>query len=94
MKVGGERTEKKLIDYIPEPQRQDLIDEHNKISIVTEKIKKYMSIRGNKLEMKPVHQTDLFDICQILLELATRVYDANTAIVEITGLYYKDKELS
>ena len=89
--VGGEITEKKLIDYIPEPQRNELITQFKKIEFLRKKILVSVEIRGNKIA-EPASQEDIYDVLQIMAELATSLYDANTGLVEVTGLFFKEKE--
>ena len=93
--VGGEKTEeRKPIDYVPEPYRHDLIKQFDEISYLKQRIKEAVAIQGQKLENEPVIQKDIANLFEVLEEVAIQLFHANTAVIEITALFFKDKELS
>ena len=93
--VGGEITEeRKPIDYVPEPYRHDLIEQFDKTSYLKQRIKEVIEIQGQKLENEPVTQKDIANLLEMLNKITIQLFDANTAVIEITALFFKDKELS
>lgn len=92
--VGGEKTEnnRKPIDYIPEPYRHDLLEQFEKIVKIRDLLKKTIEQKSRVEVSKPLSQLDMLEMTQQSLVIVEALTDVNTSVIEITALYFKDKE--
>ncbi len=92
-KAGGEKTEKKPIDYIPEPDRTEIIHLKKGIEELLSGIKNRLEV-CKKEPLRNLTTDDYAKLLRMMGELTALSSNVLIQVVLTEAHFFKDKELS